>query len=430
VTHRRHRRPRAAPRAAAPGPRFELTIDALAAGGDAVGRDPDGRVTFVPRGAPGDRLLVEVVAEQRRLARAELLAVIAPSAERVEPPCPLFLGERCGGCQWQHVSAAGQAAAKQAIVAGALRAAVASGLRLEPLVSPAPPLGWRRRARLHWRRHESGGLAIGLFRQGSHELIDVDRCPQLEPALDAALTAVRRRLEPSMRGEGEVQMVAGHRGEVHVAISGRCDVGGCATLVGVAGIVGVAVRFGDSWGARAVELEPGLFARADTFAQPSRAGNAAIIAAVEGLTAPRVGARVLELHAGSGNLTRALRRGAAEVVAVERDAPPPDAAPGHANEAPVRWRSGDAATVVDELAAAGERFDLVVLDPPRTGAADAIAGIVRLAPAAIVYVSCDPATLARDAAALAAAGYRPDRAQPIDTMPQTAHVEVVMRLLR
>ena len=130
----------------------ELTIESLAAGGDGVARDADGRVTFVPRTAVGDRVRVEMVSSRKRFARAEVRELVAASPDRVEVVCPHF--DRCGGCHWLHISPDAQSRAKQQILADALRHTVDAGLELRPLLTPVSPLGWRRRARLHWVRRQ------------------------------------------------------------------------------------------------------------------------------------------------------------------------------------------------------------------------------------------------------------------------------------
>ena len=349
----------------------ELAITALAAGGDGVGRDADGRVTFVPRTAPGDRVRVRVVRTARSFARAELVEVLAPSPDRVPPPCIHFT-RGCGGCQWQHVARPAQLAAKQAIVENALRKL---HVRVHPIADPAPPYGWRRRARFH----VAGGRA-GLYAYGSHDLVAIDHCPQLMPALDAAYAVLAAAGPP----DGELELALAADGTVAA-------------------------------GSELVELEPGLWLRARDFAQASADGNRALIALVRAaLPAPR--GRLLELYAGAGNFTRALVADGWDVIASDVIAPARPVAP---------FEHGPATEVLERVSGP---FDAIVLDPPRTGAAESIAGIVQHAPRTIVYVSCDPATLARDAERLVAAGYRASDAWPVDVMPQTAHVEVVLVL--
>lgn len=393
---RRHRR-------VEPGPPVELTITALAAGGDGVARDEGGRVTFVARTVPGDRIKARVTRSTKSFAHAELLDVVAPSAQRVEPPCPHFK-QGCGGCQWQHVARAEQLLAKQTIVSGALRKL--PGLVVHDIADPAPPLGWRRRARFH-----VAGGKVGLFALESHRVLAIDHCPQLEARLDAALGQVAAWSPP----DGELALVVGHKGDVAVGVGKPWKA--AARLVGKAAIRGVTA--GDAtYGDPVIELEPGLWGGPWEFAQASSAGNAALIARTREAVGTG-GGRLVELYAGSGNITRALVADGWQVTAIDVTAP---VKPGGAEHL--------VGPVADLLATLTGPVQALVLDPPRAGAAEAIDDIVRLAPPVIAYVSCDVATLARDAERLVAAGYRATDAWPIDVMPQTAHVEVVMRFVR
>lgn len=380
-----------------------LTITALAAGGDGVGRDASGRVTFVPRAAPGDRVRARVVRATSSWAQAELVEVEAPGPARVEPVCPHF-ARGCGGCAWQHVARPAQLAAKQAIVEGALRKL--AGLRVHPIADPAPALGWRRRARFHVADRRTG-----LYELGGRRLVPVDHCPQLEPVLDAACPEVWAAAPP----DGELALLIAHDGRIAVASEQAWP--GAARLVGRAGIAGV-VAGGAAHGDAVLEIEPGLWGGPWDFAQASAAGNAALIAAVRAALGPGPG-RLLELYAGAGNFTRGFAADGWDVTASDAVAPPRP--PAGFVIAPAR----------EALARLAGPWDAIALDPPRTGAADAIEGVLRAAPRLVVYVSCDPATLARDAAQLTAGGsYAATDAWPLDVMPQTAHVEVVMRLQR
>jgi len=396
---------RGAPRARVTRPPLQikaLEVTALAAGGDGVARDEAGRVTFVPRTAPGDRVRARLVQATSSFARAELVEVVAPSPARVAPPCPHFL-RGCGGCQWQHVARGEQLAAKQAIVAGALRKL---SVTLHPIADPAPPLHWRRRARFH-----VVGGKVGLYQEGTHRVLDIDHCPQLEPALDAALVQVAAASPP----DGELALLLGHRGDIAIGVGKPWR--GAERLVGKASIRGV-VAGEVSHGEPVIEVEPGLWGGPWDFAQASAAGNAELIARTRAAAGAGPGA-LLELYAGAGNLTRALVAEGWTVTATDVVAPVRPVAAEHL--------AGPAGDVIARLAGP---YDVVVLDPPRAGAAEAIDGIVRLAPRLVVYVSCDPATLARDASRLVAAGYTATDAWPIDLMPQTSHVEVVLRLVR
>lgn len=381
-------------------PDVELEITALAAGGDGVARDATGRVTFVPRSAPGDRLRARIVHATSSFARGELVELLAPGPARVEPACPAFVAG-CGGCQWQHVDRAAQLAAKHALVAGALRKL--TGVTLHPIADPGPALGWRRRARFHVVRGRAGLYALGTT-QG----LPLAHCPQLEPALDAAYAAVAAATPP----DGELAFAIAHDGRVAVATERAWR--GAPRLIGRAGIVGVLA--GDvPHGEVVLELEPGLWGGPRDFAQASRAGNAALIAQARAALGRGPG-RLLELHAGAGNFTRGFAADGWDVVPTDVVAPP---------RPPAGFQRGAVQHVLGRLPGP---WDAIALDPPRTGAAEAIEGILHARPRIIVYVSCDAATLARDAARLT--GYRATDAWPLDVMPHTAHVEVVLRLAR
>lgn len=402
-------RPRRAPRkspadraASAPAPEIDLEITALAAGGDGVGRDAAGRVTFVPRTTPGDRVRARLVHATSSFARAELVELVQPAATRVEPPCRHFV-EGCGGCQWQHVARAEQLAAKQAIAAGGLRKL--EGLVVHPIADPAPPYGWRRRARFHVANGRTG-----LYRLASQDVLPIDHCPQLEPPLDEARAAVAAATPP----DGELALLRAHDGSIAVEVERPWKL--APRLLGRAGITGV-VAGEQRHGAPVLELEPGLWAGPADFAQASATGNAALIAQVRAALGRGPG-RLLELYAGAGNFTRSLISDGWDVLASDVAAPA---------QPPPGFEVGAAA---DVLARARGPFDALLLDPPRTGAPEAIEGMLQLAPRTIVYVSCDVATLGRDAGRLVAGGYRAIDAWPIDLMPQTAHVEVVLRLTR
>jgi len=396
---------------------IELVVHDLAAGGDGVGRDDNSRVTFVPHTAPKDRVRVRITEQKKSFARGLLEEVLEASPARVEAKCEYFRDSDCGGCQWQHISRAAQLEAKQNIVAAALRKAVGRGLEIAPILDPVSEFGWRRRARMHWVRPRRADKAvIGFHALRSDRVSQIDTCPQLERSLDAALAIVHQQLAPSLTGSGEIDLLVGHQGDVHITVRGPCDPKHVKELVDHAPIVGTALgkrRFG----APDVELEPTLRARADEFAQASAAGNATLVELVKAACGDVRGKRVLELYAGNGNFTRLLS-GAEKIVAVDSHSVPE-------LEHPHRTIRRQADGVVQDLTRKKKRFDLVLLDPPRTGARTAAKSIPALRPERIVYVSCDPATLARDTETLVEKGYKFVSAQPIDLMPQTAHVEVV-----
>jgi 23S rRNA (uracil1939-C5)-methyltransferase len=405
-----------------------VDIDSLAFGGDGVGRDPDGRVIFVEGAAPGDRVEVEIVETKKGYARGTIARLLTPSPHRIDPPCPIFVEGECGGCQWQHVDVETQRAAKQDIVARALRHVMGEGV-LRPIETPSPAFGWRRRARMRWRgvRSESeepgsgsgsGSIRIiGYQARRSHKLVDVPACPQLEPALDAALPRARAAVLEQSASSGELHLLLGGRGDVHIVLSPSNP----TSSPSPSPISSPPIDLADD-----PDGVPFL-ASADVFAQVSARGNDTLRRLVRDAAGPTPG-RVLELYAGSGNFTRDLARVADRVVAIEES--PPAVSLAEQNLAArnldtrvIFLRSGASASL--DSFSAGD-FDLAVVDPPRTGLEPGVASsLVRLAPRTLIYVSCDPPTLARDLRTFVDSGWRVDAVTPVDLMPQTFHIEVV-----
>ncbi len=405
------------------GDLVRLRVDSLAFGGDAVARAGDGRVVFVSGGAvPGDELDAVVTEVRRGFARASVSRLITLSQARVTSRCPL--SGTCGGCQWQEAALDAQRAAKQAIVERALGRL---GAEVAPLVAAAPAWEYRTRARF-----TVGAGAVGYQARRSHEVVDVATCPLLHPALDRALAAARAALADQLPVGATISGLVGRDDRVQLALTGtgtRTGTGTIEALIGRAGIVGVLVdgrAIGASWIDTGEGDEPPFRAAADGFAQASAVGNRALRRLVAE-AASAAGARVLELYAGDGNFTRDLAAVAASVLAVEGDARAAARLRDNVSAAAVRAEPAERAA--RRLADAGERFDLAVIDPPRAGARELAERLPRLAPR-LVYVSCDPMTLARDAGALAAAGLRPRAAVPVDLMPHTYHVEVVATFAR
>ncbi|MEM7158392.1 MAG: RsmD family RNA methyltransferase [Myxococcota bacterium] len=415
-----------------------VQIRGFSHGGEGVGQDGDGLTWFVPGAVPGEEVEVEPGRRKARWARGRLVEVIEAGPDRVAPPCGLAI--RCGGCDWQHVAADRQAEHKRAIVAGQLRALVAdeSQVRLHEVRSPS--LGYRRRARAHYVK-EGGELRLGFFAPRSREVVDAPQCPVLRPELERSLAKVRA-LEPHMPASGEILGLSDGR-HVSLALPGvrpdeRVLQAGRAVLDDE--LVGLMFRGGRRSGSVGTPflgldggdgLEP-MPANPFVFSQANAVVNRALVRHVV-LAARADGKRVLELYAGAGNLSRALARSARRVWTLDDDREAARLLQELAEEKrlAIKAKHGSAPNLVGRLAGGETRYDVVVVDPPRSGMGKEMsAHVARVATERVVYVSCDPATLARDLEVLVQKGLRIIDVTVFDMMPMTAQVEVVATLAR
>lgn len=439
-----------------------VRIESIAHGGDGVASTPAGKRLFVPGTVPGDRVEVETVERRAQHDRGRVLRVLEAGPARVEPRC--VHADRCGGCQLQQLAYEGQLAAKEEAFYDAL--ARLGGWPREripdarPIVPSPQPFGYRIRCRLAVQGDE-----LGYLGRRSHELVPLQACHLLVPALEALALRLRDALrERPIRHLAAVELCVGDDGRGAACLEPRPGApsswarraGQLLEVEGLHGVVALAPRvrerqrrtgppgragqpptiFGEPVVSREAPWAPGvrLLGRPDVFAQANAAANEALVAvAVEGLDA-REGDEVLELFCGAGNFTFALATRGARVTAVEMEGASIDLARrahlAAGGEGRVRFISGDAGRVAEGFAQEGRRFDRLLLDPPRAGARGVLEAVAALGPRRIAYVSCDPATLARDLRILSEAGYRPRLACPVDMFPQTYHVEGVVVLER
>ena len=379
-----------------------LTVESVVHGGEGLARH-DGRVVFLRGAAPGDVVEAELTGEGR-FEHGRFLRVVERGSARVDAPCPIV--SQCGGCPLQHVSYEAQLAAKQELTADALEriGGFARGsYELRPIVPSPSQFRYRRRASM--RR---GGFA----QAGSSVITPVDECLLFEPLLQEIASLVR--------DAPEARLLAGARhGVVDLRGVSRKRAERLLESRVIRGVIADGVVLGDP-----VIADPPLAngarlrLRPDTFAQANRSMVPALQAAV--VEALAGAGRVLELFCGSGTLTLPLL-GSHEVTGVESGGPALALLRRSADEAglPVKLIAGDAAEVARGFP---DAVDAVLLDPPRTGAADTVRSL--RAPR-VVYVSCAAPTLARDGKLLASGGYRLLSATPMDLFPQTAHFEVV-----
>jgi 23S rRNA (uracil1939-C5)-methyltransferase len=436
--------PRRAKAAGASGSTEELVvrIDTLAAGGAGVGSLEDGLRVFIPGTAPGDRVVASIQRDSRP-ARGRLLRILEPSAERRDPPCPHV--ERCGGCDLMHLSEAAQQAAHVEIVRSAVEHAIGSSpptIR----VHPAPePLRYRTRARL-FLRGERGRVRVGYRAAASHQIADVSSCIVLHPSIAIALDDLPL-VFAGAKGEGDVQIARGAEGRLCVdavwhgelpptawaAIDRRIKDGAWAgARVRLDGATTPAT-FGDPRPVlEGADGQP-LVIAAGSFAQPSDEGANHLAKRVLELsqkdpdTTDSSLGTVVELFSGSGTFSVLLARAATAFFSVESSE---EAARAARQNLSLRGLSGKVTVTDADAFVLPSNVDVVVLDPPRSGAAGATAAIAASRVARVVYVACDPATLSRDLGTLVRAGFALTHLETVELFPQTSHVETLVRLVR
>ncbi len=435
--------------AAPPGPplrageRIEVTVERAVYRGQGLARH-HGQVVFVPRGLPGDRLRVRVASVTPGYVKAEIEEVLAPASGRTEARCPHFA--ECGGCAYQHLDPGAQAALKESVLLDALRRAGTAWDQPVP-VRPSPPEGWRTRATLHVE-HARDGVRLGFHREGSHQVVDIERCLQLSAPMMAAARGLRDALaaRPGIgRAVRDVELAESFDGRQLVAsLETQLDpkqAAGAASLAdAVPGLTGLGVVAGEGRRRRFLLLRGdahvgatvhGIHLRAhvQSFFQANRFLVEALVQEV--LDRTPAGGSVLDLYAGVGLFALPLGRRADEVRGLELSPTAVEDARANAEAAglsQVRVHHGDVREMAEWPARADER---IVLDPPRTGAgAEIVRRVAARRPASIVYVSCDPPTLGRDLKVFTAEGYRPDSIAAFDLFPDTFHLETVVHLAR
>jgi len=426
-----------------PGETLELEIEKAVYRGLGLAR-VEGQVVFVPRGLPGDRWRVRVVAQERGYLRAEPESLLVPGPGRRAAPCAFAAA--CGGCSYQELGQPEQLVLKEAVLRESLRRAAVAWEGPIPMRS-GPEAGWRTRASFHVDARRRP-VRLGLHAAGSRRVVDLERCLQLSEAMNRVLQGLRSRLaeRPALAQRiDDVQLAEGGAGGGVVAcLEGRlsaADASEALALAEAAGLAGLGLLVGGADRRRFVLLRGvdhvtstvlglGLRAHVRSFFQGNRFLVEPLAARVGELVPP--GGAVLDLFSGVGLFALTLARRAESVVGIESSPTAVEDAAVNArvaNLTHVRFREADVA----EAVASGplDRGERIVLDPPRTGVGPELCrAIAEREPEVVVYVSCDPATLGRDLHALAGSGYRPQSVEAFDLFPDTFHLETVVQLRR
>ena len=420
------------------GERFTVTVGPVANGGFCVARH-EGRAVFVRHALPGEQVVVEVTqgAAEDRFLRADAVEILEASPDRVAAPCAYSGPGGCGGCDWQHASLEAQRRLKGEVVSEQLRHLAKIDLEVVVEAAPAGPgdpwadgLGWRSRVQFA----VDGSGRLGLRKSRSHEVVPVDACLIASEGVEQV--GVERRRWPEM---ASVEVVA-PAGSLDRAVVVTPEAGTRVPLV--EGDVPISVLRGNGKGgvqrihgrAHVREVAAGRTWRVtgSGFWQVHPAAAGVLNEVVQEWLAPQLGETALDLYCGVGLFAAGLAEAvgeAGEVVAIESD-------PGAVVDATANLSEFPQVELVEGrvdriLAEAPEGFlaEVVVLDPPRSGAGrTVVAQIAALEPRAVAYVACDPAALARDLAYFAEAGYELQKLRAFDFFPMTQHVECVALL--
>lgn len=398
------------------GDTHDVTIGSVAHGGHCVAR-VDGQVVFVRHALPGERVRIAITGESKRFLRADVVEVLEASPLRVEPPCP-YAGV-CGGCDFQHVSLPGQRELLGNVIREQLSHLAGIDWDGEVEAIDTTGLGWR--TRVTFATTDDG--TPGLRKHRSHEVVTIDRCRIAHPDLPDLLAA-RWKVK-------SVEGISSNMGHKLVVVEEPRDRLPRVTADGVVDAGGTRIRGRSSVTERVGDHE--FRVSGSGFWQVHPAAATTLVGAVLDGAQASAGQRVADLYSGVGLFTAFLADAVGDggtVFSVESDR---DAV----RDAKRNLHTYDAVQLVAEpvekaltSTLEGEHVDVVVLDPPRSGAGRVVSLIAALEPARVVYVACDPAALGRDLATFAGLGYRLESLRAFDLFPMTHHVEAVAVLVR
>ena len=439
---------------------MQLTIEKLIYGGDGLARLPAdakgrGKAAFVPFTLPGETVDVAIREQKPGFVRAEASQILQASPDRIEAGCPYF--RKCGGCHYQHANYSHQLKIKTEILRENLRRLAKVELDSEIQVHESPPWNYRNRTRLQVRA--GSGFTLGYFKRSSHELLAVETCPISSPLLNRAIAVLWQlgragqvplllreielfadaddlQLQVEVYGSNESSHPSTHQPRAF-AEQLRAALPEVASAFLFSQIPGNAPASQGSSSEKPHQmLGPAeLFYRTKTASLRVSAGSFFQVnrflldELVSIVTGGRSGELALDLYAGVGLFTVALARSFGHIVAVESS---------QSSAGDLQYNSPANVKVVRSSVeqylggkGAKMRADLIVVDPPRAGLGERVAqSVAKLDAQRLTYVSCDPATLARDLTLLLAAGYRVEQAHLLDLFPQTYHLETVLEMVR
>lgn len=413
---------------------MHCSIEGISHKGEGVGRI-NGKVAFVPFAIPGEVVSVEAVEDNKRFIRAQILEVLEPSADRVVPDCPHYF--ECGGCAFQHMTYSRQLELKRRIVQDNLQRIGRLNCDVKPVIGMEDP--WRYRNKVEWHLQQQGSqIRMGYYKNESHELVDIKTCKLISQPMEALSYFLKEKVMPAAAGEkasitiressldGSLLTVLNG---LHITLENSLDFPQLKSIYrkrhqklelcqGVQG-------FKEQINNIRYDLSP------LSFFQVNPAQTRIMYDLISKLAQPEPDDTILDAFCGAGSIALYLAPYVKRVVGVESYAPAVHNARDNAALNDIKhceFITGACEKVVPQL---NESFDMVILDPPRSGCKpELIQAITKKTPRCIIYVSCNPSTLARDLALFNMSGYLINEVQPIDMFPQTQHVETVVVLYR
>jgi 23S rRNA (uracil1939-C5)-methyltransferase len=419
-----------------------LTVETLVNGGSGLARF-EGRVVFIPHSCVGDRVRVRVVRAKKKYLEAQLIEVLQPAPERQEPLCPVA-GD-CGGCQWQHLSYADQLHWKQQLFVETLsHQCEIPATAIKPIIPSVHQWHYRSRVQIKCFNRDDGFIT-GFYRPRSRYVVAVDQCPIMDQRLNRLMADFRALFNGSVFADHipQIDLTVDDAGKcaaiIHYLGPQRVSLKECLRLSGLD--ADLLVQFGSKKSLQAIcgdgRLEIHVDApqislnySAGSFAQINLQQNKVLIDTLTGIFPWNKDQHVLELYCGMGNLSFPLARRVQHLVGIEESVLSIRMAQSNSHQCAITNLTFMTAAAEDVVKSSIDhnRFDVVVLDPPRTGAYSVVKYLVAAGIPNILYVSCDPQTLARDLRPLIHSGYQIVSTQPLDMFPQTYHCESVTLL--
>lgn len=417
---------------------MQIEIENIAFGGSGLGKD-DGKVFFVRGGLPKDILEIKIIKDKGKYAEAVISKIIKPSPDRIEPLCPVF--NLCGGCQLQNLNYPAQLREKENILKETLgRIGGLHDTPIEPIVPSPDEFGFRNKVTLsawfyksHWH--------LGYNQKGSTRKVPIESCPISTDIVDKTIKRLSQvlvslgdphfpldKIHISSNGvKSQITLVPLHnrKGDTLKTLHRHLKRHPETENVSIAGIGETGFEFSI--------LENKFMTTPSAFTQVNSSVNELMIKTVLEWAELSEATTVLDLYSGIGNFSIPLALKSKEVLGVEISKNSVKLANKNLELNSINntvFQNASSEDAVNILNDQEEKFDLVVLDPPREGAKEIIDGLVKLSPEKIIYISCDPATLARDLGKLSESGYKVEKVRPFDMFPQTFHIESVTLLTK